>query len=314
MVKPKSKTRNVAGKARKAGGRKPQALRLPGDEQGADFKGHINMLIDPCGAPISRSIYSGQSGVITRHSISGTITPGANLAHVMWLSPGAFRDSSVNLASDLTAYTPSFGNGLVPGYSFLNGVTSKARCVSACLRVYWSGPELNRAGNIAYGCVTGGSYTATPGTTAAQMYNLLPKKSRVPDGAFEVRWNPADADEEYSNPDIAISPDDVNERNSLMFVFTGLANASFSYTYTTNIEWIPKPTSGQPAPPTIRQSTPAAVPKINNVLNKMRRGAENFNTMATDAATAASSVYAAGANGYRLLTGLRTMGTLALTL
>lgn len=306
--------RKVNGKPKASAVRKNQVLRIPSEENGADFKGHVHMLVDPCGSPITRSIYSGQSGVVTRHTVSGTISPGANLAHVLWLSPGGFRDSNSSFATDATTYTPGYGAALVPGYSFLTGVTSKARCVSACLRVYWSGPELNRAGNIAYGCVTGGSYAAVPGTTAAQMYNLLPKKSRVPDGAFEVRWNPADEDEDYTNPLLGVDPNDINERNSLMFVFTGLANASFSYTYTTNIEWIPKPTSGQPAPPTIRQSTPAAVPKINNVLNKMKRGAENFNTMATDVATTASSMYAAGATGYNLMTGLRAMGSMALTL
>lgn len=281
------------------------------DVYDVNIRQHVNMIMDPCGSPLTRSAYSGQSGVLTRHTINLTQATGANAASVFVVSPGGFRNFATSTLTDTTTFLPSYGNSFVPGITYLGGVASYVRCVAACMRIHWSGTELNRAGSVAYGTVTG-SQIPTENTTVSQIYTMLNKKTRTPDGVFEVRWNPADEDESYAPTSLAVPTSDFNDRTMLAFAYTGPASATFAVNITCIYEWLPLLSAGQPAPPTVRASTPAAVPRINNILNKVRRGAESFSTMATDSATAMSALYAAGSNGYKLLTGARAMGAAAL--
>lgn len=302
-------------KSKPAKVKKTKATRENGgfDVYDVNIRQHINMIVDPCGSPLTRSAYSGQSGVLTRHTIQLNQNLGANAASAFVVSPGGFRNFAVSALTDTTSFLPAYGNSFVPGITYLTGIASQVRCVAACMRVHWSGTELNRAGSVAYGTVSGGQIP-TANTTVSEIFTMLAKKTRTPDGVFEVKWNPSEEDEGYAPTALATPSYDFNDRTMMAFAYTGPTAATFAISITCIYEWLPLLTAGQPAPPTVRSSTPAAVPRINNILNKMKRGAESFNTMAVDAATTMSSMYAAGSSGYRLLTGAKAMGTAALAI
>lgn len=299
---PKKKT---AVKTRKKKGVRRE--QTEGLEQG--LGNHVKMVIDPCAAPLTQSVYAGQRGIVQRFSSTWQFGTGTGNTVVHALSPGGFRELFSVPATSSTSFTPAYvqNAGSFPGSTFLSSNSSGARCISSCMRVNWSGTELNRAGSLAIGVISGSSIFNGVATTGDQIYNLLQKKMRVPDGVVEIRWNPSEADEAYQEPQITAPAENFNDKHMMCLCYIGQPGATFSITTTTVYEWLPLTNTGQPAPPTTVPTVPSAVPKINNILHRMHSGASTFNTMATDAATAMSSMYAAGASGYKLLTGTRAM-------
>lgn len=261
------------------------------------------MIIDPCSAAITRSCYSGFSGIITRHVTSGVYSGGASDRAAMFLlHPGCLRAFAVTALSQDTAVNVSYVTGGVPGFTFLNGVAGQSRCVAACMRITWVGTELNRQGEFAMGCVPAG-VTPSAATTIQTVHSALPVKKRVPDGAIEIRWNPSEEDESYEQVANAVG-ESFNEKNQMALTYIGGTGFSFSYVYTCIYEWTPRADSGQPAPTTVRQSSPAAVSTINNILAKITGGAHNFSVTAEHATQTLTSLYNAGQVGAKLIAGI----------
>lgn len=277
------------------------------------FNGHINMVIDPCAAPIGRSVYSGASGLVTRHVSTGALNGGTNVAMILGLVPGGYRTITAATLTGGTALSPTYSVTNVPGYSFLNSTTSQSRVIGACIQIHWNGTEFNRGGSVAYGCIQASGVNAAS-TTIDNIYRMLPHKRRVVAGDLEIKWNPSAEDESYDVCDAASTVSNFNDRNGLYFAYQGPANGEFGYTLTTVVEWLPKVGMDSPAPPTIRESLPAAVPHINNFLSKLEHFGDGAFDMSSKVAHAASAVYAGATNSYKTVKGLTRMFETGLSL
>lgn len=311
MKKSKGAKNPNNAKRRKPKGRGKPTLRGESVEEG--LHGHLKMVMDPCASLLTQSAYAGQRGIVQRFSSTWGVNTGLDNSVVYGFSPGGMREFFFQ-GSNATLFTPTFTQSTnMPGIGFLNSNASQARCVSACIRLNWSGSELNRSGSLAIGTVSGGQINTLPvlSNSCDRIYNMLQKKMRVPDGVVEIKWNPSTPDEVYQEPALTASAENFNDKTMMVFCSIGLPAATFTVTTTVIYEWVPTNNVGQPAPPTTATTVPAAVPKINNLLHKIHSGADTFNTSVTDAATAMSAMYAAGANGYKLITGARAMLTAA---
>lgn len=294
--------KSKAKKTQKRNARRPRQRGRMGVRR--ELAEHINMLMDPCGAPLTKSVYGGAAGVITRHSTSGQIVTTTEQAAFFGWVPGAFRTVFAQTATGGTAGAFNYTAGNVPGYNFLNSTSQQARIVGACLQFHWNGSESSRAGSIAVGCVPASSVKAGVATsTIDQVFAVLGAKSRIPAGEVEIKWNPANEDESYSPCDSAITVDAFDDRNALYFAYEGPGGAALAWTLTCVVEWTPRINNGQPAAPTIRRSEPSAVSSINNFLHSVGHTADNLEKTAVNAMSTVRSVYNATSTGYRLLKG-----------
>lgn len=274
----------------------------------AAFIGHMRMVMDPCAAPAVGTVYSGASGVVTRHVSTGLLAGGASdQALSIVYAPSVYRICIANTLTGGVSYTPGYTTSGVPGYAFLNSVSRQSRVIGACLEIHWNGTELNRGGSIAYGVMQLSQYPGGSATTVDQLYGLLPHKTRVTPGSLQIRWNPAEEDESYDRCDAAVDVANNLDRNGLFFAYQGPPGGAFGYTLTTLYEWVPALGQGQPAPPTVRVSQPAAVSRINSVLAKVEHWGDAASTLASGMATASSAVYSGANNVYKVAKGVGRM-------
>lgn len=181
------------------------------------------LLHDPCTAPLTRPVYSTTgSGFLQRmesdFSIgkSGTSTAGS----FVWV-PGMFNSgaggstvttSSINgafyLGTTGTGAAPAddgtlcswynFYGANMPGNVFLATNAGVARCVAACMQVYWPGSELNRQGFVSV--FRGSADDVRPFATDVSVANLRaasPYVCRIPQDKLEVKWQPDQADTRF---------------------------------------------------------------------------------------------------------------------
>lgn len=270
----------------------------------AEFHGHMRMVMDPCAAPATCSVYSGASGVVTRHVRTGQLSGavGDQALSFAW-GPSIYRVCEANTANGGTVYAPGYTAIGVPGYDFLNSVTAQSRVIGACLRIHWNGTELSRAGSVAYGCMQLSQYPGGVNTTVDNLFQMLPNKTRVVPGELEIRWNPVNEDESYEQCDSSVTVTNNQDRNGLFFAYQGPAGAAFGYTLTVLYEWVPALGQGQPSPPTVRKSLPAAVSHINSALSRIKHWGDGAHDLASQLATATTAVYNSANTTYKVVKG-----------
>lgn len=236
------------------------------------LKGAIGMIVDPCGATLKHSAFSGQQGVVQRFSTTYTMTSATDLYRVFTWIPGRFRSWSGSGVTGTTGLTPSYG-GLVPGYNFLTNNAQNARCLAACLDVSYLGKELDRAGYVAVGVVPAGTLNSTTLTNTEKTATRLAVKERLPPTDFSLKWYPSNADTEYVVPGAAIpGGDDFDIANSLTFAALGLpAGAQLVVTLTAIYEWNPRQDLDGVVNTSTSITVPDAVSRINGVLSTAGR-------------------------------------------
>lgn len=262
MGKNKNKSRKAPKQKAKVKGRTNNDLsRLP-----MALRRHVEMILDPCAAPLSPSVYNGPTGVVQRFVSTGTLTSTTQTAAALILVPGGFRTNSMTLALPSTTNTIGYGIADVPGYGWLQTNAYGARVLGACLQVHWNSSELNRAGSLACGVVPASTFTGGNTITVNDIYTSLPVKERIPSGTCEIIWNPGTTDAEYERCDAAISVPTFDDKNAIAMAFTGPSGFQLAYTYTLIVEWTPKPGIGQPAMTTVTNTVPDAISQVNNML------------------------------------------------
>lgn len=305
--KQKSKQNGSLGRPKTKNKRRKGGRRTGGNAGNSVFDGHMHMVIDPCAAPLSRTIYSGATGIVTRHVSTGQLAGGgSDQALMMGYVPSGYRMVTGSALVGSTAFTPSYTTINVPGYNFLLNTSAQSRVVGACLQIHWNGTEMNRGGTVAYGCFQASGVPAVA-TTIDNIFALCPRRTRVVPGELEIRWNPTDEDESYSPCDGAITVDNFNDRNGLYFAFQGPTGAAFGYTLTVLVEWLPKIAQGQPAPPTVRSTIASPVVHINSTLSRIKHWGHGAADVASNVAAATSAVYSGVENTYKLIKGVGKM-------
>jgi hypothetical protein len=265
MVK---RTKNKKRVARKAPVPKGiVAYRQMLDKMALDY---ARLLLDPCNAPLSFPVYGGADGsYLVRCESFVSIGNGAGITSgaFQW-TPGYIGqtvnvgsvDKSILVFGDAAATQPKTVTALgsvSPGWAWIRNNSSEYRAVAACLSVFYAGTELNRSGQLSFGCVTagllGGPYFDGVNVTANDVMTGLPNMTRTPEGTLEVLWRPAEGDSIFKDPttseETGPSSEDLNRHNSCTVAYGGLTAATgFTCKMTAVYEYKPKIGTGMALP------------------------------------------------------------------
>lgn len=205
------------------------------DSAAADY---ARLLADPCNAPLVHPVYAGgEGGILIRFETDFIVFNGAtDTCGVLSWTPGAIGingGSAVNLlasgaVNSATAVTPAYQVVYSsPGCAFLPNNAAAARCVAACMQVYWPGSESNRAGIVFAGNAAARNITnAASSATADWVGNVCSFSSRMPNDHIEVRWRPTDADQMLIDPRTVTPDPEFARRNALVLAVKGIPNTT----------------------------------------------------------------------------------------
>lgn len=194
------------------------------------------LLSDPCNAPLVHPIYPGaDGGALIRVEAEYTWFAGAGETSgcLFWLPghPGTDSMRGFGAVNSATATGAIDVSPQAPGYTWLRANSTNARCVAACMQVFWPGTELNRGGFVAGGNLAGGVFTDILGGTAVlsadMVRTMVPNRSRVPEGCFEVRWVPSAGDFQWVDPSESTTVGgNINSKSALCLSASGLPAAT----------------------------------------------------------------------------------------
>lgn len=221
----------------------------------ADAMRYLALLADPCNATLVSPVYAGEgSGLFVRtknmFSVGSSATDclvqfcpsmismNANSVStyespVLWASSNATGTSLANIYGEAISRA-LFGSITGPTM----GLAGTARCVAACVKVHYTGSELNRAGIVYAGLQTSPPFAAVGGTigTAGQYGSSLPQIDRLGTRVHEYRWVPSFADEGFVNlfnSEVnAPSNTTINGGNALMVAVVGAPQGSLMFEVT----------------------------------------------------------------------------------
>lgn len=275
---------------------------------------YAQLLADPCNGPLVSGVATdGGAGIVTRFRTVANISQSdvANLnAYYLAYIPACnyVVTAGVTLTDPSVSWTTP---GLVdanrgPGYSFLNTQAAQIRPLSSCIKIVYTGSELNRAGIVGTGCFPLADLGAISSVDKLQagMTNL----DRMPEDFIEQIWRPNTNDGNYQD---TVNVEGINEylrNNALVVAVTLPPGTGVRMEITTVYEWQPRyGTSGVTNPLPIVHTTST----LQQVLHQLD-GLGNWGyRVGVQGAKTLSSLY----SGYQ---SLKTLGAgvsrLALTL
>lgn len=195
----KSNNKQKKKGVRVAGGQRPRA-RPRGATTGLDQAAlkYRALLLDPCNAEMTNSVYSGLgSGQFRRFR---AIIPSAGLSvegtYVFQLGTNLVYNATHVAGTAGTAYTFNTAGAIVPGLTAL-GDAPNFRCLAGCVKVRYTGPESGRQGTIGMAVVP--AQFLAPGATSSAELDLgrMPFVSRFGEVQHEVKFVPSQVDEEF---------------------------------------------------------------------------------------------------------------------
>lgn len=211
---------------------------------------YANLLMDPCNKALVHPTYFGtDTGYIGRYAsnISVCSTVGSTAGSVFWL-PGTLDTTGGGLVameavtSGTSVVVTPIGN-LAPGYNFLVPSSTVTRCVAACMKVTWTGPELDRKGLIAFGSFGGSTIGTGSAISADPLMTSSQHTMRTPGDTVEFKWRPGSGDEAF-NPDstTGVTAEERGRHNGICFTYKGLPstyNNYFNIEMIAVYEWVP---------------------------------------------------------------------------
>lgn len=251
----------------------------------ADWRGRLdsgarawlNLLGDPCNAPMVPGCFPGMtSGMLYRTRT--TVSPGSSAVDgVCYFNPGGSATGYYPLQ-----YCSVNTTGTSPGTKYgatIDGLPAgnRRRCVAACLKLRYTGSELNRAGIV--GTMLSNDIPfldGVPAGTAGAMYTIPTILSsanttyRLGETAHEARWVPMNDDSLYVTDGLAAAG------NAVAILVVGAPAGSFYWELTAVWEIIPDSSTGV--------VPPERAPTSSNTLNDVLRAIGNVGAWATDPA------------------------------
>lgn len=153
------------------------------------------LLLDPCNAEMSNSVYAGVgSGQYRRYrSILSSDGNSVEGTYVFQLGTNLVFNATHVAATAGTNFTFGTATALTP----VIPTTANLRCLAGCVKVRYIGPESGRQGTIGMAVVPG-QYLA-PGQVSNAVTDLgkMPFVTRFGEVQHEVKWVPTQADEEF---------------------------------------------------------------------------------------------------------------------
>lgn len=208
----KQKRNKQKKKQQQAPGRARRSMAVSAYKAGLDKAAldYAKLLEDPCRADLVRPVYNfGTSGYLCR--VKQVVTLGGNSAAVdayTAFMPGGEADSTVGTGMWHHGYAAAAGGSLGTitgqiGPAFLRtGTVGHYRPVAGCLRVHYTGTELNRSGMVSLGIAPSAMVVSgeTGVGTVATMVPSSTRTVRLGSEPHEVRFLPlSSTDQLYSS-------------------------------------------------------------------------------------------------------------------
>jgi len=250
---------------------------------------YAQLLADPCNGPlVSGPFGDGAGGIISRFEWDGVLGTGAtDLGLVFGFIPAVV--TSVFNAAPITSDTANVGGGLglSPGQAYLTANAQAARCLSACIQVYYPGAELSRSGVVGIGQVDARVFNyATEFLQPAAVRTAVQNVERMPETYVEAIWRPNSFDLTYGTPGDFSS---ISKQSALaVSVFGTPVSVGTRIRMVAVYEWLPKNTNGLTNP--IKSGNPSRN-TLTDVLQYLDKFGNWMYRSAGSAASAASSIY-----------------------
>lgn len=250
------------------------------------------MLADPCYGPMVTGLSSGANGgILARFRTSvdpGTTSCGAGIIH--WV-PGiaVCAGAGYSFQRSLGVFWPSPAQGVgdalscnwaifgpkQPGMAFNDsGAFASARCQAACLRLRYTGSEMDRSGQ--WGAWnSGGAYIDPAQTVSPAVDNVLatcPDIRRVGD-PLEIVWRPTSSDAEPRN--LYVDSKSLAARcGGVTAVWSGLKTATNNFTadLIAVVEFFPDYNVGGFVPTRMQQAPGPEQENMPGLLDQMKPG------------------------------------------
>jgi hypothetical protein len=259
---------------------------------------YLALLGDPCGSPMVPAVYPGVCG--TQYlRVRVNLNPGASAVDgLLYFTPSLLSYCGTATASGPLQFYSVNSSGAGPSNLYsatvppLQGSTTydRARCLAACLKLRYTGSELNRAGQVAtnisessplgLGTVAGYPTTTTPSVVNATQ--VFPSLRRLGEVAHEVRWLPAENDAFWfdvgSSFDGGLQSAGV-EGNSIAMGFFGVPPGSCYWEATLVFEVMPSVIVAGGTAGSLVQVMRA--PPSRNTLNQVLQAIDNVTDWAT---------------------------------
>jgi hypothetical protein len=250
------------------------------DEQA---RAYALLLSDPCGGALVHPTFTGGAGGLLVRAESmftqGSL-PTSTSSFVGW-TPGAIGSTtylgvnygvSILLGESATSTTPvtitNGSNVSQPGYVYLAAAAADVRAVAACIQVFYPGAEMNRAGIVAYGTLSGAAVINGNITTVSSISNVLERYERTPTGSIEMMWRPSDYDQTPTAPTLQTPQPDINKRSGIGVTSIGGPLATgLVYRLVCVYEYTPALGSGITTASTSRSTSTSTLNMVLNALD-----------------------------------------------
>lgn len=256
---------------------------------------HARLIADPCKAPLVNPVFSGgEGGYLVRTDSWSTFALGVGVtAGVFHWTPGYMCATGQELlyTNSVNSSTADAATILTnaPGKLFLPSNAGQARCVAACIKLQFTGPESTRSGRIHMGHTSGGLITPAATYTVDSVANSLSNFQRTPPTEIEMLWKPNDRDQLFFQPGVAYDSKDRDGRSALTVAMADLpANTGVTIQMVAVYEWQPRTNQGVGTPEGSRARSNNT---LDNVLNYLEDNGEKFIHSAAVAGSAALNAY-----------------------
>lgn len=257
----------------------------------ARVRSHVNMVVDPCNAPLGPTAYRGADGFITRFKGIYPVTVSAATPYYLFIYYPAYNSVWAQPVGNINeALAPAYAvQG--PGQPFLLTNADSQRVVSACTTFRFAGSELNRQGIVYRGNLP---QVATVGASLQQLMTLCQCVDRMPDGQLDTKWNPSPAEEEYWSTGPA-APDAGGDRNVIVTIVQGssVVDMPISLTVTLISEWRPRFGIGMQVPTPSTADAPAGLERVRTALSTFGNWWATGSSIAAQAITTGARMYKA---------------------
>lgn len=269
MVKTKKKQGKAKAKAT------PRAQIRPTMQFGDAAVRYAKLLADPCNGDLVPGPFGdGSGGMVCRfekeYLINNSSTDTA-AAFIFNPFSGMVAWQTTPLVDDATTITWTVPAGTLshPGNAFLTANASWARCLAACVQVYYPGSELSRAGVVSLG-----QYASEVVSDTLAVANLRTQANyvmRTPADVAEIVWRPNQADLLGREPMTTFNTSNMQlgvNTTSLVVTGAGLpVSTGLRIRVVAVYEWQPDPASGFKN--TVVQSTnPVTLGQVLSILDR----------------------------------------------
>lgn len=239
----KSKPKAPPAKSKRKNGKK-QALSLYRTGLDKASNDWIKLMADPCSADLVSPCYGGTGTGYLARVRDYVPVPATARDYILEFTPSADSLSvyrygySVDVGGSLGTVSYK-GLGGIPGNKTM---CSRRRCVAACLKVIYTGAELDRSGMVAMTLDSGMSllYNQLIVPTTSDWLTCMPHTARMGSAIHEVLWVPGSGDEQFIATAVGTEESPfVSNGNSLQLVIRGAPTSSFAVEVTSVWEWQP---------------------------------------------------------------------------